>query len=120
MNSANLEIGQLGERIAKKYLQDKGYRIMDENYKNKYAEVDLIADNKDILVFVEVRTRITEQFGTPEDSINRNKMKKLIRNAEAYVARRRYSKKHRIDAVCIVLNKERELSRIDHYENITG
>ena len=119
MKTKNLEIGYLGEIIAKKYLQNKGYHIVEENYRNKYAEIDLIARNKSILIFVEVRTRSGEQFGTPEESIKRDKIKKLIRNAKAYAARKRYSKEYRIDAICIVLNERGEAKRIGHYENIT-
>jgi len=119
MKTKKLEIGYLGEIIAKKYLQNKGYRIIEENYRNKYAEIDLIASHKDILVFVEVRTRTGEQFGTPEESIKRAKIKKLIRNAEAYTAIKRYSKRCRIDAICIVLDEGGEAKRISHYQSIT-
>lgn len=119
MRTENLEIGHLGEVIAKRYLQNKGYRIVEENYRTKYAEIDLIARDKGVLVFVEVRTRKDERFGSPEDSINRSKIRKLIRNAEAYVARKRYAKAYRIDAICIVFNKNEKASRITHHENIT-
>lgn len=118
MQKDNLEIGRLGENIAKKYLQDNGYRIIDQNYKTHYAEIDLIANYKEVLVFIEVRTKTGEQFGSPEESINRNKMHKLIKNAEAYVVRKNYNKQYRIDAVCIVLDKKKEIKRIDHYKNI--
>ena len=65
----NLKTGCLGEAIAKKYLQNKGYYIVEENHRTKYAEIDLIARDKGILVFVEVRTRRDERFGSPEDCI---------------------------------------------------
>lgn len=116
----NLEIGYWGEQTAKIYLQNKGYRIIEKNYRTKYAEIDLIARDKSILVFVEVRTRKDELFGSPEDSINRDKMRKLTRNAEAYAARKKYTKEYRIDVICIVLNEEKGTRRIDHYENVTG
>ena len=119
MRTKNLEIGYLGQTIAKRYLQNKGYRIVQENYRTKYAEIDLITYNKAILVFIEVKTRKDEQLGTPEESINRYKIKKLIRNAEAYAARKRYAGECRIDAVCIVLDEKGMASRINHYENIT-
>ncbi len=115
----NLETGCLGEAIAKRYLQNKGYCIIEENYRTKYAEIDLIAHNKGALVFVEVRTRRDERFGSPEDSIKRSKIRKLIRNAEAYVARKRYVKAYRVDAICIVLDEGGMTSRITHYKNIT-
>ena len=119
VKTKNLETGHLGEQIAKIYLQNKGYYIVEENYRTKYAEIDLIMRDKDILVFAEVRTRRDEQFGSPESSINRNKMRKLIRNTEAYVAQKGYRKKYRIDAICIVLDENKRVSCITHHKNIT-
>ena len=125
MKEHNLDIGRLGESIAKGYLENKGYFIVDQNYKNKYAEIDLIARHKDNLVFVEVKTRIGEQFGIPEDAINGNKLRRLIRNAQVYMMKKNYDLPRgkagmdfRIDAVCIVLDGNKQAIRIDHYENI--
>ena len=116
----HLQIGQLGESIAREYLQKKGYKIIEQNYRTKYAEIDLVVVKENILVFMEVRTRTGEMFGTPEESINRKKRKKLMRNAVAYIARRRNRQVYRIDAVCVVLNKDFSVNRINHYENITS
>jgi len=132
MKRYNLEIGRLGEGIAREYLEKKGYKILEQNYKNKYAEIDLIAHpdsarqarekNKDSLVFVEVKTRMGEQFGLPEDAINRDKMHRLIKNSQAYMAYGPYKnyKSCRIDAICIVLDENKQVIRIDHYQNITS
>ena len=70
-------IGNEGEEIARKYLENKGYSIVEQNYRTKRAEIDIIARlrqgfgglGKDILVFVEVRTKHHERYGTPEDTI---------------------------------------------------
>lgn len=118
MKEHNLNIGRLGETIAKRYLEKKGYSIVDQNYKNKYAEIDLIAQDKDSLVFVEVKTRIGEQFGSPEGALNKDKMQRLIRNAQAYMAIKHYDMSYRIDGICIVLDENKQVNRIDHYENI--
>ncbi len=138
MKKYNLEIGYLGESIAKEYLEKKGYIIIDQNYKNKYAEIDLIAcppadriQHKDNLVFVEVKTRTGEQFGIPEDAINRDKLRRLIRNAQVYMMKKNYDLPRglprgktgmdfRIDAVCIVLDENKQVKRIEHYENISA
>ncbi len=114
----NRNLGQLGENIARRYLENKGYKIVEQNCRNKWGEIDLICKEKDVLVFVEVKTRIGEQFGTPEDALNKNKIQRLIRNAQAYMARKKYMVEYRIDAVCIVLNEEKKLKRVNHYENI--
>ena len=121
----NLEKGNLGESIAKKYLEDKGYKILEQNYRNKYGEIDLIAKekNNDSLVFIEVKTRIGEQFGIPEDAINFKKKAKLIKNAQAYISWNKKAKNfnsYRIDAICIVLDEGEQIKRIDHYENISN
>ena len=67
MKKHNLETGKIGEEIAKDYLEKKGYKIIEQNYKTKYGETDIIANCGKELVFVEVRTKIGENFGTPED-----------------------------------------------------
>lgn len=117
----NLELGKLGENIAKQYLQNKGYIIIEQNCRNKYGEIDLIVKHKNEIIFVEVKTRIGEQFGIPEDALNRNKRQRLIRNANAYMTRRGgVFPPYRIDAVCIVLDENKQLNRINHYENIVS
>jgi len=116
----NLKTGRLGEEIAKKYLQVNRYAIIEQNYRTRHAEIDLIALYKGILIFVEVRTKKGERFGIPEESINRNKKIKLMGNAKAYVAKKRWKKEYRIDAICIVLDDNYRVKRINHYKNITS
>ena len=102
--------------MAAKYLEDKGYEIIERNCRNRRGEIDLICKKGGEYVFVEVKTRIGENFGLPEDAINSNKIRRLIRNAQSYMAFKKES--YEIDAVCIVLNENGILSRITHYENI--
>lgn len=116
--SNNLETGRVGEIIARKYLEKKGYRIIEQNYKTKYAEIDLISREGNELVFVEVRTRKGEDFGTPEETINNKKLRKLWGNARAYVAWKKWQGPYRVDAVCVVLKYNNMVERINHYENI--
>jgi len=111
-------IGKEGEEIAKKYLQNKGYIIIECNYKTKRAEIDIIAKYKNTLVFIEVRTKRYESYGTPEETINYKKRMRLKQNAAAYIHRRKYKGLYRIDAVCLVINENTELQRINHYESI--
>ena len=116
-NAGHLEVGKKGEDIARKFLEKKGYKIIEQNYRTKYAEIDLIAGKKD-LVFVEVRTKVGENFGTPEETINKNKIRKLLGNALAYVSRKKWKGPYRIDAICIVLKSDYSVERLNHYENI--
>ena len=114
----NLETGKMGEEIAKEFLKEKNYDIMEQNCKTRYSEIDLIAKKDDVLVFVEVRTKTSEMFGSPEETINKEKIRRLIRSANAYSAVKRWKGQYRIDAICIVLDQNHKLSRIQHYENI--
>src|SRR5258708_39818809 len=77
-------IALLGEQLAVDYLVDKGYVIIERNYRKKYAETDIIAIYKDTLVFIEVKTRTSNEFGTPFEAITLWKLKCLIRSAQLY------------------------------------
>lgn len=120
MTRHNKSIGKIGEDIAANFLEQKGYNVVEQNCQNKYGEIDLVCEKDDCTVFVEVKTRIGEQFGLPEDAINKNKIDKIANNAAAYMAfKTNNADMYRIDAVCIVLDENMKLKRINHYENIT-
>ncbi|MFO8053248.1 MAG: YraN family protein [Candidatus Omnitrophota bacterium] len=114
----NLIIGNLGESIAKSYLKKKGYKIIDQNYRTRYAEIDLIATYRQVLIFIEVRTKISECFGSPEETLTKKKINKITRNCLAYIYQNGWRKDYRIDAICIVFAKKKGLERISHYKNI--
>ncbi len=124
--SQHNDVGKIGEDLAKEYLQKQGYKIMEKNYRTKYAEIDLVAKKsegflglgKSKLVFVEVRTKVGENFGSPEDTLNKAKLWKVLQNAKTYSAFKSWQGAARIDAVCIVLNQDFSVSRLTHHENI--
>ncbi|MEK7497453.1 MAG: YraN family protein [Patescibacteria group bacterium] len=122
MKQQNYETGKTGEELAGEFLEKKGYKIIERNFRTRFGEIDLIVSDKDSLVFVEVKTKVGEDFGTPEEMINLNKIEKVQRMAEIYTVKNSGISEQfsglRIDAVCLVLNMSMSLSRIDHYENI--
>jgi len=124
--SQHNDVGKIGEDLAKKYLEKEGYKILEQNYKTRYAEIDLVAEkamkflNKKTLVFVEVRTKIGENFGSPEDTINKAKLWKVLQNAKSYTAFKKWDGPARIDAVCIVLKPDYKIDRLTHHENIVS
>jgi len=118
MKQLNREVGKRGEEIAEEYLVKKGYKILEKNYSTKFGEIDLIATKDSVLVFIEVKLKQTEDFGTPEEMIGTLKLAQVQRMAEFYLmdnpdVAKKYDS-YRIDAVCIVGN-----DRITHYENLT-
>lgn len=119
MKKFNLQTGRIGEEIAKDYLEKKGYKIIERNYKTKYGEIDLVARDGKELVIIEVRAKMGENFGTPEESLDKRKLRKLQFNAQGYASKTGWRGPCRIDAVCIVLNQVmHSLERLSHYQNV--
>ena len=79
-------LGRLGEKKAEKFLKRKRYKIIEKNYKTKFAECDLIALYANLLVFIEVKTRSSVAYGNPADAVDFNKQKKYVKLAEYFLA----------------------------------
>lgn len=115
------DTGSLGEKLARDFLTKRGYHILENNYRCPEGEIDIIARHKDALVFVEVRTKTSQEFGSPEESITAAKREK-IRAAAAH-----YHQTHdnllplwRIDVVAVELDQRGKLTRIELIENAVG
>ncbi len=77
--------GVLGEKMAAKYLTEKGFTILHQNWRHSHWEVDVIASLKNVLHFIEVKTRRTKKFGYPEDDVTKKKIQNLINASEEYL-----------------------------------
>jgi len=115
------DVGILGERLARDFLEQRGYRVVATNYRCPDGEIDIVATERDWLVFVEVRTRKSLEFGSPEESITPAKMRRL-RAVAAY-----YQQQHanlpplcRIDVVAVELRPDNNVARIELIENAVG
>ena len=115
----HLRTGQIGENIAREYLENKGYKFIEQNYKNKWGEIDLICEKDETIVFIEVKTRTEDRFGSPELAINNKKIQRLIKNSMAYMKFNKIDKSYRIDAISIILEGSGQAQKMNHYENIT-
>src|SRR2546425_12295493 len=82
-------LGKEGERVASRFLEARGYRILERNYRTRRGEIDLIAEDGRILVFVEVKVRLDDRFGGPAAAITRAKQARIARLAQQYLAWRR-------------------------------
>jgi putative endonuclease len=112
-------IGTLGENIAKNYLEKKGYKILETNYKTKIGEIDIIAQKGKNLVFIEVKTITTKENFLPEDKVNHRKKTKLINLVKFYLQEKKinFDIPLQIDVIGIKLGKDKE-SEIQHFENV--
>lgn len=81
----NTGIGNRGEDIACRYLQKQGYEILEKNYRIRGGEIDIVARDKEYLVFVEVKTRYSHEFGLPKDAMTPWKIKYLLKTARFYL-----------------------------------
>lgn len=98
------EIGQLGEEMALRYLRRQGYRILERNFRCRLGEIDLIAREKEELVFIEVKTRTSTRFGLPQEAVNWEKQRRLSRLAQFYLVSRGLAGINcRFDVVAILL-----------------
>ena len=112
------EVGKLGEKAAQKFLKKRGYRIRETGFRCPHGEIDIIAQQKDCLVFVEVRTKSNLDFGTPEESITQAKKKKLVALALTYTStHQNLPPLWRIDVVAIELDEKGQTKRIELIEN---
>jgi putative endonuclease len=115
------EIGEAGEKLAKNFLKKKGYRIRQTNFRCRQGEIDIIAEKKGYLVFVEVRTKSTSDFGSPEESVTFAKKEKLIASALTYLnENRNLPESWRIDFVAVELDRDGKATRIEIIENALG
>jgi len=112
------EVGKLGEKVAQKFLKKRGYHIHEVSFRCPHGEIDIIAQQKDYLVFVEVRTKSSLDFGTPEESLTQSKKKKLIASALTYAStHQNLPSLWRIDVVAIELDDKDQTRRIELIEN---
>lgn len=122
MKQQNFTKGRLGEKIAADYLRKKGYQIIETNFRTRFGEIDIICSGSNWLVFVEVKLKTGNDFGSPEEMITPSKIWQVQKTAQTYLQQSpQIAAKHqryRIDAVCITLDSNGEIKQVNHYENV--
>ena len=113
----NISLGKNGEEIAAKHLEKLGYKILETNKRfSKLCEIDIIALDKNTLVFVEVKTRKTDVCGHPLEAITRTKYNHIRQGLLIYLKENPQYKKFRIDAISVLIKPE---LKIEHLKNIS-
>lgn len=115
MNSFNKDIGNYGEELALTYLKDRGYRIISRNFRNKYGEIDLICKLKDLLIFIEVKSRFSSLYGSPLEAVTYFKQKQILKLCKLYIMKNNlYNLNCRFDVIEIYFNINNDLYSINH------
>lgn len=118
MTDRRQALGKLGEDLAARRLAAQGYSVRERNWRCPTGELDLVLERDDALIFVEVRTRRGDRFGTPEESITPRKRARLISAALTYLdAHAATDRAWRIDVVAIEIGPRGEVVRFNHLEN---
>jgi putative endonuclease len=99
------EIGLKGELLAARYLESKGLKLLEKNWRCEVTEADIIALDGDTLVVVEVKTRTSERHGAPEEAVDERKQEKMIEAAEIYLELKNLGHEVRFDIIAILLNQ---------------
>jgi putative endonuclease len=108
----------MGEKLACEFLGNNGYHIIEKNYRCPEGEIDIVARQQDTLVFIEVRTKTSQRFGLPEESITPLKAARLRKLAASYgQSHLDLPAARRIDVVAIQMNRNGHASRIEIIEN---
>lgn len=109
-------IGALGEIEASRYLRYHGYLILSANYRCKFGEIDLIAEDKKYICFVEVKTRSENMMFAPSDAVDTEKRRKIISSAELYLSKYGRKRQPRFDIIEVYF-KNGEPVKLNHIEN---
>ncbi len=111
-------LGNKGELLAARYLLDKGYAVLHYNWRSGHKEIDIIAKEHNVLVFVEVKTRTSEQYGAAFTAVDDKKIQRLLSAAESYVKQNRIDLEYRFDVVTVVGSGEHY--SIEHIKDAFG
>ena len=111
------KIGKFGEDEAVKYLEQKGYKILDRNFSCKRGEIDIIALDKDEIVFIEIKARISLKYGLPSEAVTKNKLKHIYKTAEYYLyTRNLLNENTRIDVIEVYIKNNQVI--INHLKQV--
>lgn len=118
MKNYNKAIGKYGESIARDFLINNGYKILNMNYRNRYGEIDIISIKNDIIIFCEVKSRYTNSFENPIEAVTYYKQKQIIKLSEMYLLYEKYNNYNvRYDVIEVNFNKLNNNFKVNHIKD---
>ncbi len=113
--------GKRGEQLAEEFLTKIGYFIIARNFKSKLGEIDLIAVHKNTLIFIEVKTRSSLEFGQPYEAVGKHKLRSISNTGKFFVSiHQDLPKSQQIDVISILTTQDGKTKHIEHLQNVTG
>ena len=121
MNDTTKTIGDFGETSACTFLKHRGYKVVERNYSNYFGEIDIIARKGSYVVFVEVKTRMSDEFGRPSDAVNFSKQQRIVKTAQSYIMENELDADFRFDVIEVMYKPSVfggfKTYKINHIEN---
>ncbi|WP_300386122.1 YraN family protein [Clostridium sp.] len=118
MKNLNKAIGSYGEKISKDYLINNGYIILDLNYRSRYGEIDIICKLKDIIVFIEVKSRYNTLYGLPQESVTYFKQRRILNLCNYYIiSKNLFNYNCRFDVIEVYFNTINNDFKINHLKD---
>jgi putative endonuclease len=112
-------IGEQGESLAADYLRTEGFTVLENNYHSRYGEIDLVAEKDHCIIFVEVKTRTSQKFGLPEESVTPEKLARIFDTALFWMQEHPGKPDDwRVDVISILLTQNLETQDIQHFINV--
>ncbi len=120
MEGYKKSLGRYGEDAAVEFLKNKKYKILERNFKNRFGEIDIIAQHKKDIVFIEVKTRFSKKYGEPYEAVNYYKQRRITNTAKAYLCNKKlFDANVRFDIIEVyggISGGRFELDKINHIE----
>lgn len=118
MYRLNKETGDLGEMLATKYLLQSNYRILYRNFRNRFGEIDIICKYNDMIIFVEVKSRYNNSYGTPSESVTYLKQQQIIKTSRSYIYKyNAHNFNFRYDVIELYLDHKTNKYRLNHIKD---
>ncbi len=115
-----IKVGSYGQKLAVDFLKQRNYQLVESNYYTRQGEIDLIAQKDGQIIFIEVKTRLSDKYGLPEEAVTDRKKEKMHQAAWQYLAKAQINHdNYRFDIIAIVINRSESKAIIRHHKNIS-
>jgi len=116
MSAARQEFGEVGEKVAERWLRQRGWRVLQRRFRNGHRDIDLVAERDGLVAFVEVKARRRNDFGDPVEAVDWRKQRELVRSATVWIDRHgRPNESYRFDVIGVLVDGNSV--RVKHVEN---
>lgn len=106
--ASHIDFGKLGEQLAEDFLVERGYTVLHRNWRHSRYEIDIVALKNDLPHFVEVKTRSSNEFGEPEESVSKKKIRFLLQAADEFLFQNPQYKNFQVDILSIMIHPQQE------------